>query len=558
MGHAARNRCPPERAQVLVIGGGPAGSYAASALAREGFDVVVFEATKFPRYHIGESLIPSVRHYLRFIDAEKKVERYGFALKPGAGFKLNQYKREGYTDFLALGHDTNAWNVPRAEFDQLLLDHASECGARVFQQTRVAEVHFERHKELSAVTALPSGDVGRAVAASYVAEMSDGSKREGRIAFDYVVDASGRAGIISSKYLKNRRFTESLKNLAIWGYWRGTNLYMANSESNRRGATYFEALTDESGWAWFIPLHNGTTSVGIVMHQQIYNGYVKADPTGTARPSLVDRYTSLLDLAPGVKKLIHNGEFVTGSVGVDERGIVGDVPPVKMASDFSYSASRYAGNGWRIIGDAGAFIDPFFSSGIHLAFTGGLAAAASISASIRGDCDEHSAAKWHTERIAISYTRFLVVVLGAYKQIRSQSSAVLSDIDEDNFDRAFNTIRPIIQGASDIGARLCPEELDNALDFCGKLFAPTTPEMHQAASRRVPLEMMDVNAPVRDIGGLKMGEEDEDTVLVLEKVNARRFVHKDHGGISNFEDEPLSGWAARLQRGTLGLVKLTE
>jgi flavine halogenase len=179
---------------------------------------------------IGESLIPSVRHYLRFIDAEKKVEGYGFARKvcwhpkyslypvadqelfecaqPGAAIKFTQHKREGYTDFLALGHNANAWNVPRSEFDALLLEHASCSGVRVFQQTKVTELHFEPHH--GSLTSIVEGS-SRAVGASYLVDEGDGKIRQGRITFDYVVDASGRAGIISTKYLKNRAFTESLK-----------------------------------------------------------------------------------------------------------------------------------------------------------------------------------------------------------------------------------------------------------------------------------------------------------------------------------------------------------
>ncbi|KAG2068033.1 hypothetical protein BDR04DRAFT_1120073 [Suillus decipiens] len=101
----------PTSTEILVIGGGPAGSYAAAALAREGFGVTLLEAANFPRYHIGESLLPSVRPFLTFIDAEKSIMNHGFTLKPGAAIKLNQYKREGYTDFIALNPDNGAWNV---------------------------------------------------------------------------------------------------------------------------------------------------------------------------------------------------------------------------------------------------------------------------------------------------------------------------------------------------------------------------------------------------------------------------------------------------------------
>lgn len=224
--------------------------------------------------------------------------------------------------------------------------------------------------------------------------------------------------------------------------------------------------------------------------------------------------------------------------------------------------------------------------------------------------------------------RFLVVVLSAYKQIRSQRENVLSDIGEDDFDRAFKFLRPgktprqhnelwiltrhtdaVIQGGSDMGRRLSEDELQQALDFCGKLFAPTSPEEHRAAEKlladrfegqgtdgpdlgTVNLELLDVHAPIINpgiieniVGGQpRLTSETGDNSApdfqsnaktrlvdsecgeldmrrILEKVNARRVIHSEHGnGVSNFEDEPLGqpgdggGWVARLERGKLGLV----
>ncbi|KAG1807084.1 hypothetical protein EV424DRAFT_1544030 [Suillus variegatus] len=118
----------PEHAQILVVGGGPSGSYTASALSREGLNVVLLEAAQFPRYHIGESLIPSVPTW--FIDAEQKLVEMGFKHKPGAAIKFNQFKREGYTDFVALGHTNSSWNVVRSTFDKMLLDHANPAEQR--------------------------------------------------------------------------------------------------------------------------------------------------------------------------------------------------------------------------------------------------------------------------------------------------------------------------------------------------------------------------------------------------------------------------------------------
>lgn len=158
-------------------------------------------------------------------------------------------------------------------------------------------------------------------------------------------------------------------------------------------------------------------------------------------------------------------------------------------------------------------------------------------------------------------------MLSAYKQIRAQSSAVLADVNEGDFARAFAAIRPVIQGAADMGTRLGPDELEGALDFCGKLFAPTNPEMHVKLGKEMSQEWLDVQSPVTTPEEIqhaitsRAGEGDGDEVMmVLEKVNARRVVHKEHGGTSNFEDEPMEvngeGWVVRLERGQFGLVRM--
>ncbi|KAH8998091.1 FAD/NAD(P)-binding domain-containing protein [Lactarius akahatsu] len=709
---------PPEHAQILIVGGGPSGSYAAASLALEGFHVVLLEATAFPRYHIGESLIPSVRHHLRFIGAEEKVASHGFFKKPGAAMKFNKYKKEAYTDFIALGHDNNAWNVTRSEFDKILLDHAESTGAHVFQSTRVMSLAFSGKRPTSALwTHGPSS-------------------QSGTITFDYLVDASGRAGLMSNRYLKNRHFNSSLKNVAMWAYWRNTGVYARGTTAE--GSPYFEALSDESGWAWFIPLGENLTSVGIVRDQTAFNKSAQAHrshssqssfslspvsplitfrgassttssadslsllsanppshgtpPSSPSSPTFPfspggswfapvgaeQRYLSALDLAPGVRQL-------RGPDGVMVRG-ESESDTVRTASDYSYSASYYAGENFRIVGDAGAFIDPFFSSGIHLAMTGGLSAAASIAASIRGDCPESEAAEWHSQRVGVSYTRFLIVVLSAYKQMRAQSKDVLCDIGEDNFDKAFSFLRPVIQGNADLGPRLSEIEVQNALDFCAGLFTPINtdavkalgkhfesidpdarlppssvpektlvegtiaeakqdtqrvshpgrkrsgtidtvrrwlgkvsgiseqceerepsigcPPITPAAPERSPLlsrrrgtisstisplqvtgqspthnlpqrpatALLDVNAPLLPpieiqnfarqaalLPPLEIGSASEETEAemrrVLEKINARRVIHREHSGLHSLEEEALgAGYRVRLQRGRLGLV----
>jgi hypothetical protein len=259
---------------------------------------------------------------------------------------------------------------------------------------------------------------------------------------------------------------------------------------------------------------------------------------------------------------------------------------IRTASDYSYSASSYAGENYRLVGDAAVFIDPFFSSGVHLAMTTGLAAAASISSSIRGDCPESDAAEWHTQRVGISYTRFLIVVLGSYKQMRAQSEHVLSDVGENNFDRAFDFLRPVIQGSADLGPRISENEVQNALDFCVDLFDPSDQgeandlrkylegiddgqfSAHGAeksvimnfASRHLPAK--DVQNTARDPSSLPAvengsAEEGESEVRrVLEKINARRLLHREYTGLHALEEESLgAGYSLRLESGRLGLTQ---
>ncbi|KAJ7244197.1 hypothetical protein B0H12DRAFT_814044 [Mycena haematopus] len=575
---------PPNNTQVLIIGGGPAGSYAASVLAREGISVTVLEAAKFPRYHVGESLIPSVRHYMRFIGADHKLASYGFVHKPGSAIKFNQYKREGYTDFMALGADNAAFNVVRSEFDHLLMNHARSSGASVYEKTRVTSISFsptdpKRPISVSWSHVPPPSPLSPPASPTTSTPVIPDKPAEsnaitGTTTFTHLIDASGRAGLMSTMYLKNRHFNSSLKNIAVWGYFKGTGAYGVGTP--REGAPWFEALTDESGWAWFIPLHTGLTSVGVVMNQKIYNQKMKAqsEPTcSTPNPTksnLVNQYLCNLLLAPGIVELVGTAVMEPGSV--------------RSATDFSYSAPSYSDCGYRIIGDAGAFIDPFFSSGVHLALTSALSAASTICASIRGDCTEAIAADWHTKRVSTSYTRFQVVVLSAYMQIRSSQSAdVLSDINEDNFDRAFSFLRPVIQGGSDMGKLLSETELQKSLDFCVNLFNPTTPEQHDRVARKVEISqsLLDVSAPLVDPAVLekalhvehkpsssqstppsirlstrdRSASEVAETRMVLHKINARRVVHAEYA-INNLESEAIAGYVVRLEKGRLGLTRV--
>lgn len=167
----------------------------------------------------------------------------------------------------------------------------------------------------------------------------------------------------------------------------------------------------------------GTRSVGIVQDQKM----ATERKHELGRPSTLDFYKQCLQMAPRISELLSEAELI---------------PHVRAACDWSYTASTYHLPNARICGDAGSFIDPLFSSGVHLAITGGLSAAATISASIRGDCSEAAAGSWHSKKTVESYTRFFLAVSSATKQIRTQHEPIIKDMDEEGFQRAFDLFRP--------------------------------------------------------------------------------------------------------------------
>ncbi|KAI0686451.1 FAD/NAD-binding domain-containing protein [Cytidiella melzeri] len=513
----------PQQTVVLVIGGGPGGSYASTLLAREGIDVVLLEAAKHPREHVGESMLPSLRQYLRFIGLEAEFDSRGFTQKPGAAFKFVHGFPECYTDFRALGPDKTTFNVFRAESDELMLRHAQRQGVSVFEETRVDSLKFET-----------DGDpTTRPVSATW----KNKAGQTGTIAFDWLIDASGRQGMISTKHLKSRIYRESLKNVAVYGYWKNVKVF--DEGGPRSNSPWFECLTDRRGWAWVIPLHNGRTSIGIVMHQDTSN-YKKAQHPG----SLEDHYHEQLKLAPGVIDLIGDqGEFMKGTVA--------------GTSDYSYHATSYSGDHYRIVGDAAAFVDPLFSSGVHVAMTGALSAASTVLGSMKGQVTETEAQNWHDAKIGICQTRFLMIVLSAYRQMQYEGSkAVLDDVNVDNFQAAFDLFRPVYQGEHDTSAELTDAGFERMIEFTRHIFTSVSPEQYHIVMKQRP-ELTALAGPVMSPDDLDkvLDSDDSDAKAVLRRLNSLKVLRNDTSPDS-FTSEAVNGFVVRLERGHLGLTKV--
>jgi len=310
---------------VAIIGGGPAGSTAAALLALAGRRVIVFEREKFPRFHIGESLLPfSMKAFTR-LGLHEKFSRAGFMKKFGgeivgacseSGTKF--YFKDGYRS-----QTDHAYQVTRGDFDKVLLDHAVECGAEVHQETSVDQVEF-------------SND-----------EVELGIKYNGSfhsIRARYVIDASGRTSVLGRKF-KIKKTYDHLQKLSIFAHYDG----VWRAEGIDGTLTVLIRAIDR--WFWLIPLSAERTSVGVVLDSEAFrNSKLRAE----------DFLEQALSEQPIIAKRMTDARRVS---------------QVYVEADFSYRSERLHGDWWLLAGDAAGFIDPIFSSGVFLAvFSGELCA----------------------------------------------------------------------------------------------------------------------------------------------------------------------------------------
>jgi flavin-dependent dehydrogenase len=337
--------------EVVVIGGGPAGATVATLVAKEGRRVLVLERERFPRYHIGESLIPETFSVLDRLGMLPKLRRSPFVEKHSVQF-VSEHGRLSEPFYFAdyKPHESSrTWQVSRAEFDVLMLDNAREHGAEVREGVRVIEVLFE-------------GD--RAVGVRVVDEHGS----EETIRCKVVVDAAGQSCIIQDR-LGLREWDPVLKKAAIWTYWKG-----ATRDTGRdAGSTLVMQTRGKKGWFWYIPLQDDVVSVGVVAP---FDYLFKERPGKDAEAIFFEE----VDRCPGVQPRIAAAERIG---------------PFRVAKEYSYRARRVAGDGWVLVGDAFGFLDPLYSSGILLALkSGALAADAIVAALAAGDVSAERLGCW--------------------------------------------------------------------------------------------------------------------------------------------------------------------
>ncbi len=352
---------------VVVIGGGPAGCTVAALVAEAGPSVLLVDRDVFPRFHIGESLMPEVYWPLKRLGLLEQMKERGFVRKLSVQFVSASGKES--QPFFFPEHDprecSRTWQVERAEFDQMMWDNAVAKGADAHDGTRVLDVLFEGERAVGV-------------------RLKRGEEEARDVRAKVVVDATGLQALLANR-LGLKEDDPELKKVAIWSYFRGA----ARDPGDHGGGTIILHTQKRQSWFWFIPLKEDITSIGVVGDRDYL-------VRGRGTPEEV--FEEELAICPALQRRLENAERI-------EKYFV--------AKEFSYSTRQQAGDGWVLVGDALGFIDPIYSSGVFFALKSGEMAADTIVAALReGDTSAKRLGAWTDE--FFSATRWIRKLVDAY------------------------------------------------------------------------------------------------------------------------------------------------
>ncbi|WP_394834582.1 tryptophan 7-halogenase [Pendulispora rubella] len=373
-----------EEYDLIVIGGGPGGSTAASFVAMAGHRVLLLEREWFPRHQIGESLLPVTIHGIcRMLGVDGEIERANFMRKHGGTFRWGKSQEPWTFSFantwMLSGQGLDyAFQVERSRFDEILLRNAGRKGVDVREGHTVIDTLRE---------------AGRTVGVRFV----DAAGKERRARAPFVIDAGGHQSKLH-QYAGERVFAKFFQNIALYGYFEHGKRMPSPDEGNILCAAFDE------GWFWYIPLSPTLTSVGAVVSKEQHaetfkQGYERA-------------FQSFVDACPLIKEYLDGARRVTeGPYGI-----------FRVRKDYSYCNTQFWAPGLLLVGDAACFIDPVFSSGVHLTTYAALLGARTVNTVLRGTLDAHTCMTEFETRYRNEYAAFYDFLVGFYDMLQDEKS----------------------------------------------------------------------------------------------------------------------------------------